>query len=133
MIGEQCIIIDCDVIQADGGTRTASINGGVIALFDALKKMKLEKKIDKWPVKDCLGAISVGIVDGKPLVDLDYIEDSGASVDMNVVMTGSGKFVELQVTGEESTFTEKELQSLVKLAKKGITEVIEACAPVLEK
>ena len=133
MIGEQCIIIDCDVIQADGGTRTASINGGVIALFDALKKMKREKKIDKWPVKDCMGAISVGIVNGKPLVDLDYVEDSGALVDMNVVMTGSGKFVELQATGEENAFTEKELQSLVKLAKKGIAEVIEAQKLVLEK
>ncbi len=125
MLGEQCIIVDCDVIQADGGTRTTSINGGFIALVEALRKLDKEKKLTGWPVKDYLGAISVGIVDGNPMVDLTYLDDFKASVDMNVVMTGKGRFVEIQATGEEYSFSENELEKLLDLAKRGILEVIE--------
>ncbi len=124
-LGERSIIVDCDVIQADGGTRTASVNGGFIALVEALRKLNREKKLTGWPIKDYLGAISVGIVDGKPMVDLTYVDDSNASVDMNVVMTGNGRFVEIQATGEEYSFSGNELEKLLELAKSGILEVIE--------
>ena len=125
-LGARQITVDCDVLQADGGTRTASITGATIALIDAIhsiKKVLPDPK--KYPLRDSLAAISVGIVDGKPVSDLDYEMDFAADVDMNVVMTGKGRFVEIQGTGEEATFSEKELQSLLKLAKKGIIDLTE--------
>ncbi len=118
--GERTIWIDCDVIQADGGTRTASITGAYVALVDAFLKMVKGGLIDKVPVKDSVAAISVGRVDGRVLLDLNYEEDSKAEVDMNVVMTGSGNFVEVQGTAEESVFTKREMDKLMRVAQKGI-------------
>jgi ribonuclease PH len=123
-LGERTIWIDCDVIQADGGTRTASITGACIALFDALTYMRKNHDIKTMPLKDFVAATSVGIVNGKPLLDLNYHEDSKAQVDMNVVMTGSGKFVEIQGTAEEDPFSEEEMQQMISLAKSGIQELI---------
>ena len=121
--GERTIWIDCDVIQADGGTRTASITGAYVALIDAFRKMVKNGLIEKVPVKGYVAAISVGKVDGRALVDLNYEEDSRAEVDMNVVMTGDGKFVEIQGTGEEAVFTRKEMDKLTRIAEKGIKEL----------
>ena len=121
--GERTIWIDCDVIQADGGTRTASITGAYVALVDALRKMVKNGLIEKVPLKDSVAAISVGKVEGKVLLDLNYEEDSRAEVDMNVVMTGHGKFVEIQGTAEEAVFTRKEMDELTALAQKGIKEL----------
>ncbi|CAE7780048.1 rph [Symbiodinium microadriaticum] len=116
------ITVDCDVLDADGGTRTASITGAFIALVDAVSTIELPDP--KRPVfKDSLAAVSVGIVNGSPVLDLDYVEDFAATVDMNVVMTGSGKFIEIQGTGEEATFSEDELAKLLKHAKSGIKEL----------
>jgi ribonuclease PH len=120
---ERTIWIDCDVIQADGGTRTASITGAYVALVDAFKKMVKDGMIEKIPVKDTVAAVSVGKVDGRLLLDLNYEEDSRAEVDMNVVMTGSGKFVEIQGTAEESAFSKKELDALTMAARKGIRQL----------
>jgi ribonuclease PH len=123
-LGPRQITVDCDVLQADGGTRTASITGGMIALVDAINSIKKElPDPKKFPLRDSIAAISVGIVDGKPTSDLDYPMDYAATVDMNVVMTGKGNFVEVQGTGEEATFTEEELGSLITLAKKGCKEL----------
>lgn len=123
-LGPRQINVDCDVLQADGGTRTASITGAFIAVIDAVHSIRKDlPDPKKHPFKDNLAAISVGIVEGKPTLDLDYEGDFAASVDMNVVMTGQGKFVEIQGTGEEDVFSESELQSLLKLAKKGIKEL----------
>jgi len=124
-IGERTIRIDCDVIQADGGTRTTSIVGGFIALVDALDKIKRQKYIDAIPVRDFVAATSVGIVEGTSLLDLTYEEDSRAQVDMNVVMTGKGEYVEIQGTGESKTFNKKQLDELLGLANKGIQEIID--------
>jgi len=124
-LGERTIWIDCDVIQADGGTRTASITGACIALFDALTCMRKNNDIKTMPLKDFVAATSVGIVNGQVLLDLNYHEDSKAQVDMNVVMTGSGKFVEIQGTAEEEPFAEEEMQTMVSLAKSGIQELIQ--------
>jgi len=118
--GERTIWIDCDVIQADGGTRTASITGAYVALVDAFRKMVKNGMIEKIPVKDSVAAISVGKVDGEILLDLDYEEDSKAEVDMNVVMTGGRKFVEIQGTAEGDVFTKKEMDRLMKIAQTGI-------------
>jgi len=118
--GERSIWIDCDVIQADGGTRTASITGAYVALADAFRKMVKNGVIEEVPIKDSVAAISVGKVEGEVLLDLDYEEDSKAEVDMNVVMTGSGKFVEIQGTAEGGVFTKKEMDRLVKIAQSGI-------------
>jgi ribonuclease PH len=118
--GERTIWIDCDVIQADGGTRTASITGAYVALVDAFRKMVKDGIIEKVPVKDSVAAISVGKVDGEVLLDLNYEEDSKAEVDMNVVMTGSGKFVEIQGTAEGGVFTKKEMDELMIIAQNGI-------------
>jgi len=118
--GERTIWIDCDVIQADGGTRTASITGAYVALVDAFRKMVKNGMIEKVPVKDSVAAISVGKVDGEALLDLNYEEDSKAEVDMNVVMTGSGKFVEIQGTAEGGVFTKKEMDELMIIAQNGI-------------
>ena len=124
-LGEKTIWIDCDVIQADGGTRTASITGAFVALADALHKLYLQKSINNIPLKSFLSAISVGVVQGESMLDLCYKEDSNAKVDMNVVMTDKGEFVELQGTGEESPFTFDELNELIKLGQKGNSELIE--------
>jgi len=118
--GERTIWIDCDVIQADGGTRTASITGAYVALVDAFRKMVKNDLIEKVPVKDSVAAISVGKVEGEVLLDLNYEEDSKAEVDMNVVMTGAGKFVEIQGTAEGGVFTKKEMDELMKIAQRGI-------------
>lgn len=124
LLGERTIIIDCDVLQADGGTRTAAITGGFIALVDAIRKLKRDKKIASFPVKDYLAATSVGIVKEKMLLDLTFQEDSSAEVDMNVVMTGNGDLVEVQATGEEATFSEKKLLEMLGFVSKGITELM---------
>jgi len=118
--GERTIWIDCDVIQADGGTRTASITGAYVALVDAFRKMVKKGLIEKVPVKDSVAAISVGKVEGDVLLDLNYEEDSKAEVDMNVVMTGVEKFVEIQGTAEGGVFTKKEMDELMKIAQRGI-------------
>ncbi|MFC1485259.1 ribonuclease PH [bacterium] len=122
-LGERTITIDCDVMQADGGTRTASISGAFIALSKLLNQLQKKKIITKNPIKDSIAAVSVGIINGTPTLDLCYKEDVNATVDMNVVMTGSGKFVEIQGTGEEAVFDKKELDILLELAKKGIKEI----------
>ncbi|MBI5749801.1 MAG: ribonuclease PH [Nitrospinae bacterium] len=123
-LGERTIWIDCDVIQADGGTRTTSITGACVALYDALYHMKREKMITDMPLRDLVAATSVGIVNGRILLDLNYEEDSKADVDMNVVMTGSGKFIEIQGTAERVPFSKEDSDSLIKLAAKGIKELI---------
>ena len=123
-LGERSITIDCDVIQADGGTRTASITGGFVALYDACQKLVDNGLLSKTPIKNFVSAISVGIVNGEPILDLCYIEDSGADVDMNIIMTDEGKFVEVQGTGEEGTFSFDELNELIKLGQKGNSELI---------
>jgi len=131
--GERTIWIDCDVIQADGGTRTASITGAYVALVDAFRKMVKDGLIEKIPIKGSVAAISVGKVDGKVLLDLNYEEDSRAEVDMNVVMTGDGKFVEIQGTAEESVFTRREMDELTRIAQKGIKQLIRIQKNVLER
>ena len=122
-LGERTITLDCDVIQADGGTRTSSITGAYVAMILALNKLVEQGMLDKIPVTDYLGAISVGIVNGVPMLDLCYTEDSAAEVDMNVVMTGAGRFVEIQGTGEEATFSRDEMNQLLDLAAAGIEEL----------
>ena len=125
-LGERQIIIDCDVIQADGGTRTASITGAFVAMTLAIQKLRAEGVIKENPITDYLAAISVGIDSQQGLLlDLNYEEDSSAEVDMNVIMTGAGRFVELQGTGEEATFSREQLNGLLDLAEKGIKELIE--------
>lgn len=121
--GERTVWIDCDVIQADGGTRTASITGAYVALHEAFEKLKGEGKIDENPLTDTLAAISVGIVKGEVCLDLNYVEDSSADVDMNFVMTGTGKFIEVQGTAEEAPFTAEEMAAMTSLAVKGIEEL----------
>ncbi len=130
-LGERTIIVDCDVVQADGGTRTAAITGGFIALYDALQFLHEQGKIEEVPIKDYLAAVSVGLVGGLPLLDLCFEEDFEASVDMNVVMTGSGNLVEVQGTAEKGTFTRKELNELLDLAEKGIMELVEVEKKIL--
>jgi len=122
-LGERSLTIDCDVLQADGGTRTAAITGGMIALLDAVNSVFRGVPRDQYPLIDSVAAISVGIVDGSPSMDLDYLRDVRADVDMNVVMTGQQRFVEIQGTGEEATFDEAELSQLLALAKTGIAEL----------
>lgn len=123
LLGERAIIVDCDVIQADGGTRTASVTGGFVALYLACRRLLEAGEIDKNPVVNFVSAVSVGIVDGVPQLDLCYEQDSRADVDMNVIMTDKGEFVEVQGTGEENTFTMDELLRLLELAKKGNGEL----------
>jgi len=130
--GERTIWIDCDVIQADGGTRTASITGAYVALVDGFRKMLKNGLIEKIPIKGSVAAVSVGKVDARALLDLNYEEDSRAEVDMNVVMTGDGKFVEIQGTAEESVFTRKEMDQLTRMAQKGIKELTRIQKKVLE-
>ncbi len=123
-VGERTFWIDADVIQGDGGTRTASITGSFIALADAIRKLQQREALTENPLKDYVAAVSVGIVDGKPLLDLCYEEDSHAEVDMNVVMTGQGDLIEVQGTAEGKPFTQKDLDRMLVLAKKGIQELI---------
>jgi len=121
--GERTIWVDCDVIQADGGTRTASITGAYVAIMDAFRRLVKDGVIEKIPLRDSVAAISVGKVDEKVVLDLNYSEDSRAQVDMNVVMTGSGMFVEVQGTGEEAVFTKQEMDDMLRKARRGIKEL----------
>ncbi|MFD0678851.1 MULTISPECIES: ribonuclease PH [unclassified Paenibacillus] len=123
-LGERSITLDCDVIQADGGTRTTSITGAFVAMSIAIDTLVKEKKLSKYPITDFLGSVSVGVVNEKTCLDLNYEEDSKAKVDMNVVMTGMGKFVEVQGTGEDAPFSRKELDDLLALAEVGIQAMI---------
>ena len=123
VLGERQITIDCDVIQADGGTRCASITGGFVALWLACKKLLDEGKITKMPLTSQVSAVSVGIYEDEPILDLDYAEDSNAIVDCNIVMTGAGDFVEIQGTGEGRPFTKEELNKLISLGKKGTAKL----------
>lgn len=123
-LGKRTIWLDCDVIQADGGTRTASITGAFVALVDAVRFAMKNKIIEKYPIKDYVAAVSVGVVDGEPLLDLTYNEDSIAEVDMNVVMTGSGKFIEIQGTAEVEPFDKEILEGLLELSESGIKKII---------
>lgn len=122
-LGERSVIVDCDVLQADGGTRTAAITGAYVALVIALRTLVRYKALAKLPVLDSVAATSVGIVGGTPMLDLNYEEDSRAEVDMNVVMTGSGKFVELQATAEQTPFENAQMADLITLARSGIEEL----------
>jgi len=131
--GERTVWIDCDVIQADGGTRTASITGAYVALIEAFKKLKEQGEIETIHVTNSVAAVSVGIVNEEPVLDLCYIEDSNAKVDMNVVMTDAGEFIEFQGTGEEAPFSRSELDILMTLADKGIKELVEIQNSTIEK
>jgi ribonuclease PH len=123
--GERTIYLDCDVIQADGGTRTASITGAFVALIDLFKRLRQEGVVKEIPVSDYLSAISVGIVDNQILLDLEYEEDSRAEVDMNFVMTGSGLFIEVQGTAERVPFNKEQLDQMTQLAVSGIQKIID--------
>ena len=123
-LGERTIYLDCDVLQADGGTRTASITGAFVAAHDAVSKLLAQGKLSESPILEHVAAISVGIVNGVPVLDLDYSEDSAADTDMNVVMTGAGHYVEVQGTAEGAAFSRKEMDALLVLAEKGIGELI---------
>ncbi|HHW29736.1 MAG TPA: ribonuclease PH [Syntrophomonadaceae bacterium] len=124
ILGEHTIWIDCDVIQADGGTRTTAITGSFVALVDALRRLKEKENWERLPINDYVAAVSVGKVEGEIILDLCYAEDSLAEVDMNVVMTGNGRFVEIQGTAEEATFTREELQDFLSMAEQGIKQLI---------
>ena len=125
-LGERSILIDCDVLQADGGTRTAAITGAFVAAHDAVSWLVAQGKLEVSPIREFVAAVSVGIVDGVPLLDLEYVEDSACDTDMNVVMTGAGHFVEVQGTAEGAAFTRKELDALLALADQGIRELVAA-------
>ena len=125
-LGERTVHLDCDVIQADGGTRTAAITGAFVALHDAVDHLLTRKLIAASPIRDFVAAVSVGIHDGAPVLDLDYAEDSASDTDMNVVMTGSGGLVEVQGTAERAPFSRKELDAMLALADKGIRELVAA-------
>ncbi len=131
-LGERQIKIDCDVIQADGGTRTAAISGGFVSLYLAINKIKNNYNIQKPIIKNYIGAVSAGIIDDKPLLDLDYNEDSQAQVDANFVICNTGEISEIQVTGEEFFFTNEQFSEVFGLAKKGIAEIIEIQKKTLE-
>lgn len=130
-LGERTIWIDCDVIQADGGTRTASITGAYVALAESVRRWLERGIINEDPIKDSVAAVSVGIIDGKVLLDLSYEEDSRADVDMNFVMTGSGKFVEVQGTAESAPFTRRQMERMTEVAQEGIRELIKAQKRIL--
>jgi len=131
VLGERTVTLDCDVIQADGGTRTAAVTGAFVALCLALSKLREAGTLRGWPVVDWLAAVSVGVVDGRPVLDLDYQEDSRAQTDMNVVMTGDGRYVEVQGTAEDAPFSKSELDRMLALAGRGIALLIEAQRAVL--
>ncbi|SRR5579875_642587 len=130
-LGENQLTVDCDVLQADGGTRTASICGAYVALHDACTRLKQTRVLTEHPLIDEVAAVSVGIIDGVPMLDLPYGEDSRADVDMNVVMTGSGRFVEIQGTAERAAFSRTELDELVELAARGIEQLVAGQRAVL--
>jgi ribonuclease PH len=132
VLGERTIWIDCDVIQADGGTRTASITGSYIALCLALQRLQEQGIIESIPVRDYVAAISVGIVNGEKMLDLEYTEDSIADVDMNVVMTGAGRFVEIQGTAEKEPYSRADFDELMNLAEKGIQALIAMQKTIIE-
>jgi ribonuclease PH len=132
-LGERTITVDCDVLQADGGTRTASITGGFVAFALALKKLKDASRIDVIPVSDYVAAVSVGIVSGGPLLDLDYSEDSRADVDMNVVRTGAGFYIEVQGTAESGPFSEGQMRQMLDLAGAGVDQLVAAQREVLRE
>lgn len=125
LLGERSVLIDCDVIQADGGTRTASITGAYVALYDALDGLVKKGELAAMPLKEAVAAVSVGIVDGVPLLDLNYVEDSSAEVDMNFVMTSSNRFVEVQGTAEAEPFTVEQMNSMRDLAVTGIIRLFQ--------
>ena len=131
-VTERTIWIDCDVLQADGGTRTISISGAYVALFDLLRAMDKARVLRSWPLKTQLAAVSVGVVDGEPVCDLDYEEDRRAEVDMNLVMTGEGEFVELQGTAEGATFGRPALERMLELGEAAIQRILEAQRASLE-
>jgi len=132
-LGERTIYIDCDVIQADGGTRTASITGAYVALALALRRLMAAGTLKKSPLRDTVAATSVGIVDGAVLLDLAYDEDSRAQVDMNLVMTGAGRFIELQATAEQVAFDDQQLAQLLRIGRQGITELMKLQNAALER
>jgi ribonuclease PH len=131
-LGERMIVVDCDVLQADGGTRTAAITGAWVALHDALSKLKNDGILTKWPLTEQIAAVSVGIVKNEQVLDLRYAEDSRASVDMNVVMTASGRLIEVQASGEGATFAVEELHQLLTLAQIGIGQLCQLQQSVLD-
>ncbi|HVR40355.1 MAG TPA: ribonuclease PH [Thermoanaerobaculia bacterium] len=137
MLGERTIWIDCDVIQADGGTRTASITGSYVALVLALGRLYVDGNLQSWPINDFIAAVSVGMIGNVACLDLNYEEDSKAGVDMNIVATGKGRFVELQGTAEGATFSDEDMQAMVGLAKTGIQALVEkqreVLAPTLDR
>jgi ribonuclease PH len=133
LLGERTITLDCDVLQADGGTRTAAITGAYIAFSIACKRLLQERKIKKSPIISEVAAISVGIVDGMPLLDLKYDEDSRAEVDMNIVCTGDGRFIEVQGTAEGSPFTREQMDNLLELGRKGIEQLIRLQRQAIEQ
>ncbi|MCX7338215.1 MAG: ribonuclease PH [Alphaproteobacteria bacterium] len=124
VLGERQIRIDCDVLQADGGTRTASITGAYVALYQALQKLVAQKRIPSMPLTDQIAAVSCGMINGQPMLDIDYKEDSSAQADANFVITGKGKLVEIQVAAEKHPFSEEEFNSMLSLAKQGTQELI---------
>ena len=130
-LGARTLWIDCDVLQADGGTRTASISGAYVAVVDAIEKLKNEGEIEEDPLGDSVAAVSVGIIDNTPMLDLCYAEDATAEVDMNIVMTGQGNFVEVQGTAEGNPFTLDQMQHLIALAQTGISEIAQLQRDVL--
>ncbi|RDI48664.1 ribonuclease PH [Aquicella lusitana] len=131
MLGENTIIVDCDVIQADGGTRTASITGGCVALYDAIQYLLRENKIVTNPFQQFVASISVGIYEGEAIIDLNYVEDSTAETDMNIVMTEHGGFIEIQGTAERDTFEQADLDKMLTLAKNGIRQLVQIQKTVL--
>jgi ribonuclease PH len=137
LMGERTIWLDCDVIQADGGTRTASITGAYVALVTALSRLYVDGNMQSWPIIDFVAAISVGMLGGGAILDLNYAEDSKAGVDMNIVATGKGRFVELQGTAEGATFSDEEMHAMLALAKSGIAQLVEkqreVLAPILAR
>ena len=132
LLGERTVHVDCDVIQADGGTRTASITGAYVALHDAANYLMRNKVISQWPIRDLVAAVSVGIYQGEAMLDLDYTEDSGCDTDMNVVMTGAGGFVEVQGTAEGDVFNRAELDAMIDLASEGIGRLVQLQKLALE-
>lgn len=130
-LGENTVWIDCDVLEADGGTRCASITGAYVALYLAFDRCVKEGTLTAMPLKDSVAAVSVGIVDGSPLLDLDYEEDSTAEVDMNLVLTGTGNFVELQATGEQATFDQAQIEKMLALGRAGVSQLMHCQRAVL--
>jgi ribonuclease PH len=131
-LGPRTLWVDCDVLQADGGTRTASITGGCVAMALACRALVAKGEIARSPMKQLVAAVSVGITEGRPVLDLDYLEDKDAAVDFNLVLTEQGRFVEVQGAGEEATFSDEEFQALIALGRKGVVELIERQRALLE-